>query len=353
MNILHSISQHGHEQLVFCNDKKNGLKAVIAIHDTTLGPSLGGCRFWDYKDENEAILDVLRLSRGMTYKAAIAGLNLGGGKSVIIGQPEKLKSRKFFHSFGKYVDSLAGRYITAEDVNIRVEDINMVAEKTSHVVGVTNSPNGSGDPSPFTALGVFWGIKAAAKHKFGTESLENLKIAVQGCGAVGQNLINLLHHEKAKVCVADLSEDTTRKMKDRYGVQVVSIDKIHATDCDIFAPCALGGILNSNTIPEIKAKIIAGGANNQLLDEKLHAIALNKRNILFAPDYVINAGGLINVANELGGYNKDKATKDTIKIYETLQSIFATAEKKSLLPFEASNLLAEKIITEKKKEKQN
>ncbi|MEZ4743114.1 MAG: Glu/Leu/Phe/Val dehydrogenase [Bdellovibrionota bacterium] len=335
-----------HEQVVFCNDPATGLKAIIAIHDTTLGPALGGCRFWNYKSEEDAIFDVMRLSRGMTYKAAVAGLDLGGGKSVIIGDPAKLKSEDFFRAFGRFINNLNGRYITAEDVNIKVEDMNIVAKETSYVTGISSRPGGSGDPSPITALGVFAGIKACVKHKLGKNSVDGLTIAVQGVGSVGHHLCQYLSKEGAKLIVADINNEAVKAISLECNAQVVSVDEIVSENADVFSPCALGGILNDASIAKIKAPIIAGAANNQLLDEDRHDQMLVEKGILYAPDYVINAGGLINVAHELKGYNADAAKKEALGIYDTMLKIFNEAEKKKIPTHKASNSIAEARLKE-------
>jgi leucine dehydrogenase len=345
MGPIESMASLNHEQVVFCQDKETGLKAIIAIHDTTLGPALGGCRFWNYAHEDEALFDVLRLSRGMTYKAAVAGLHLGGGKAVIIGDPTKLKSEKFFRRFGRFVHSLNGRYITAEDVNIRVEDIESVGKETPYVAGLsTHSKGGSGDPSPLTALGVFVGIKASVKYKLGKDSLKGLSVAIQGCGSVGKNLCRLLHSEGVKLTVSDINQKSVQQMVAEFGAQILPTEEIHKAAVDIYSPCALGAILNKTTIPEIKASIVAGAANNQLLVETQDGAALRERGILYAPDYVINAGGLINVAHELAGYNEISARNDTNKIYETMLMVYKIAEEKQISTHLASNELAERRI---------
>lgn len=346
---MNTIKEMGHEQVLYCNDASSGLKAIIAIHDTTLGPALGGCRFWNYSSDDDALVDVLRLSRGMTYKAAVAGLNLGGGKSVIIGSPEKLKSPALLRSFGRFVNSLSGRYITAEDVNIKVQDINLVAEETKYVAGTTNHSGGSGDPSPVTAMGVFSGIKAAVKYKLKTSDLKGLTIGVQGLGAVGGHLCDFLADAGAKLIIADINQESVEKIKNRHGAKISTPDTIHQEQLDVFAPCALGGILNQKTIPHIKAKIVAGAANNQLLDEQIDGKALLDRDILYAPDYVINAGGLINVCHELKGYNQEAAKKDALGIYDTLLKIFALAEKNGSTTILASNAIAEERLRQHKK----
>ncbi|MFY7928939.1 MAG: Glu/Leu/Phe/Val dehydrogenase dimerization domain-containing protein [Oligoflexus sp.] len=344
MAIFEDLTTMGHEQVVFCHDKSTGLKAIIAIHDTTLGPALGGCRMWDYQSDEEALRDVLRLSRGMTYKAAVSGLNLGGGKSVIIGDPRKLKSEALFRTFGRFIDSLGGRYITAEDVNIRVQDIEQVALETSYVSGVTSRAGGSGDPSPVTAYGVYNGIKASVKFKLGRDDLKGVTVAVQGCGAVGSHLVEYLVNEGAKVFVADIDGEKVKSNVKLYGAEAASLQDIHRLQVDVFAPCALGGILNEKTIPEIKAKIVAGAANNQLLDEISHGSMLQERGILYAPDYVINAGGLINVYQELHGYDAAIAKKKAAGIYDTLLAIYQEAVEKGMTTNQASNQIAEKRL---------
>lgn len=345
MAIFDQLETMGHEQVAFCHDPETGLKAIIAIHDTTLGPALGGCRMWDYQSEEEALVDVLRLSRGMTYKAAVTGLNLGGGKSVIIGNPKKLKSEAFFRTFGRFVHSLNGRYITAEDVNIRVEDIEHVAAETPYVTGV-NSAGGSGDPSPVTAWGVYHGIRAAVSHKLGRDSLKGVRIAVQGCGAVGYHLIKYLSKDGAKVFASDIDDQKVERAVAELGAEAISNDAAHKIDADVYAPCALGGILNERTIPELKIAIVAEAANNQLLHEAAHSAMLKERDILYAPDYVINAGGLINVYQELRGYNKDEALKKASGIYNTLINVFEVADQEGVTSILASNRIAEKRLDE-------
>lgn len=344
MNVFENISTMGHEQVVFCQDKHTGLKAIIAVHDTTLGPALGGSRMWAYKSEAEALNDVLRLSRGMTYKAAVAGLNLGGGKAVLIGDPKELKSEAYFRTFGRFVDSLGGRYITAEDVNINVRDMEYVAMETRYVTGISSFPGGSGDPSPFTALGVFSGIRAAVKHKLGKDSLKGMRVAVQGCGAVGTHLLELLHREGASLLVADIDQGKVDQACQAFKAKACDIESIHASDCDVFAPCALGGGLNDATIPQLKTSIVAGGANNQLQNEDIHGQALRQRGVLYAPDYVINAGGLINVYQELRGYSKEAAAKQATGIYDTLLRVFQESDRANIPTHKASNQLAERRI---------
>lgn len=344
MAIFERLNTMGHEQVVFCQDEATGLKAIIAIHDTTLGPALGGCRMWNYASDEEALEDVLRLSRGMTYKAAVSGLSLGGGKAVIIGDPDKLKNEAFFRTFGRFVDSLGGRYITAEDVNIRVKDMELVALETPYVTGISSRQGGSGDPSPVTAWGVFNGIRASVKHQLGKDSLQGLSVVVQGCGSVGSHLIEYLSKEGAKIYAADIDSKRVQNLVDRFGVEAIDNAKAHAMDADVFAPCALGGCLNDKTIPELKTKIVAGAANNQLLDEVDHGAMLKERNILYAPDYVINAGGLINVYQELLGYDRNAAIQRAAGIYDTLLAIYKEADEQGLTTIQASNRIAEKRI---------
>lgn len=334
----------GHEQVVFCHDKATGLKAIIAIHDTTLGPALGGTRMWDYANEADAVFDVLRLSRGMTYKAACAGLNLGGGKAVIIGDAKKLKSEALFRAFGRFVNSQGGRYITAEDVNTNVTDMAHVATETNYVTGLTSRPGGSGDPSPVTAWGVFHGIKAAARHRLGKDSVKGLKVAVQGVGAVGRYLCGYLHEEGAQLIISDIDATRTKAVADKFGAKIVDGPAIFSSEVDVFAPCALGAIINDETLPMLKCPIVAGGANNQLLDENKHGKILRDKKILYAPDYVINAGGLINVYNELCGYNAEAARRQAAGIYDTLIQVFEDADKQGICTHTASNAFAERRI---------
>lgn len=348
MGAMDLITMMGHEQVLYCHDKETKLKAIIAIHDTTLGPALGGCRFWNYRDENEALIDVLRLSRGMTYKASVAGLHLGGGKAVIIGNPTKLKSEKFFRAFGSFVNSLGGRYITAEDVNVRVEDMGHVAKETRYVSGISSLTGGSGDPSPVTALGVYNGIKAAVEFKHKTNSLRGLTIAVQGCGAVGRSLCEMLFKDGVRLIVADINRAAADYVAKEFNAKVVAVEDIHKVQADVFSPCALGGILNEKSIPELQAPIVAGAANNQLLDEYGDGINLKARGILYAPDYVINAGGLINVSHELSGYNEEKAKLDASKIYHTTLKVFELAQSKNIPTNQASDEFALKRINEVK-----
>ncbi|MBA7690326.1 MAG: leucine dehydrogenase [Calditrichaeota bacterium] len=344
MDVFKMMSSHDHEQVVFCNEPDIGLKAIIAIHDTTLGPSLGGCRFYPYKTNEEGLNDVLRLARGMTYKASIAGLNLGGGKSVIIGNPETDKNEYLFRAFGRFVDGLDGRYIAAEDVNTSVRDMEWVRMETQYVTGISRALGGSGDPSVVTAYGVFLGVKAALKTKRGTEDMSGIKVAIQGVGHVGYKLCRYLYDAGAEIYVSDINQEAVDRAVAEFDANAVDGDKIHALDVDVFAPCALGAVLNDKTIPEIKASIIGGAANNQLAASREHGAALLERGILYAPDYAINSGGLINVANELEGYNRERAFKQAEGIYDTLMEIFRMSAAEGIPTNVASDRLAENRI---------
>ncbi len=349
MDVFESLEKKSHEQVVFSNDPKTGLKAIIAIHDTTLGPALGGCRMWNYKKESDALTDVLRLSQGMTYKAAVAGLDLGGGKAVIIGNSKTMKNEFLFRSFGRFVDGLAGRYITAEDVGTSVSDMEWVRHETKYVTGISRALGGSGDPSPVTALGTYVGIKACLKRINGSDSLEGIKIAVQGMGHVGQNLLKLLSDAGAKLYISDIDEKKLKMATKEIKAKVINSDDIYGLDVDIFTPCALGGIINDETIPKFRCKIIAGAANNQLEKERKHGKDLHEKGILYAPDYVINAGGLINVYNELQGYNREKALAQAEGIYNILSEVLDVAEKEGVPTPVASNKYAEERINTKRK----
>lgn len=334
---------HGHEQVVFCSDSQVGLRAIIAIHDTSLGPALGGTRMWNYTSDSEALTDVLRLSRGMTYKAAVAGLNLGGGKAVIIGDPNTQKNEILFRSYGRFVQTLRGRYITAEDVGTTVRDMEWIRMETRYVTGVSGQ-DGSGDPSPYTALGVYMGMKATARVAFGSDALEGLRIVVQGAGNVARHLVAHLVKERARVTVTDIFEDKASALCKEYSVEYAPPEDIYSIECDIFSPNALGAVLNDITIPKLKCAVIAGGANNQLADEQRHCRLLAERGILYAPDYVINAGGLINVASEIENWSREQVVRKVESIYDTVLRLFQTAAREGLLTIEASNRIAEERI---------
>ena len=315
-----------HEQVIFCHDKDTGLKGIIAIHNTTLGPALGGTRMWNYANEEEALIDVLRLSEGMTYKAAAAGLNLGGGKAVIIGDPKKDKSEGLFRAFGMYINALNGRYITAEDVGTTVKDMEKVYAETPWVTGIPKGLGGSGDPSPYTAHGVLMAIKASCKEKLGSDNLSGIRVAVQGLGNVGSNLVKYLVEEGAKVTVADIDQERVQMMAEQYNCETSDPNEIHTVECDVFAPCALGAIINDQSIPQLKCKIVAGGANNMLAETR-HGDALREVGILYAPDFVANAGGLMNVFAELEGYSVERALERTTSVYDNMMNIFSLAKR--------------------------
>jgi len=343
--VISQMNDLGHEQIVFCQDEASGLKAIIAIHNTTLGPALGGTRMWNYNNELEALNDVMRLSRGMTFKASISGLNLGGGKAVIIGDSYTQKSEALFRRFGKFVDSLGGKYITAEDVGINPRDMEYVSMETNHVSGLPKTLGGSGDPSPVTAYGVYMGMKASAKKQFGSDSLAGKKISVQGVGHVGETLVKHLSKEGAKVFISDINLDRLKRVSETYGAEIVDGDLIYDIDVDIYAPCALGATINDDTIERLKCSIVAGAANNQLLDEIKHGEMLMDKGILYAPDFLINAGGLINVYREVEGISEARAIELTEDIYNTTLDIFKTSSDKAVTPQEAAMHIAKNRIS--------
>ncbi len=341
MRIFDEIALKSHEQVVFCHDASSGLRAIIAIHDTTLGPALGGTRMYPYRSDEEALNDVLRLSRGMTYKSAAAGLNLGGGKAVILGDPKKIKSEQLFRAYGRFVQGLAGRYITAEDVGTTVRDMEWVRHETDYVTGISRALGGSGDPSPMTALGVFEGIKAALLFQTGASTLAGKRVSVQGVGAVGRHLVDLLVQDGARVVVCDVDGDNLAAVTRKHPeVEVVPPEAIYDAQVDIYAPCALGATLSPATIPRLRAAIVAGSANNQLADDGRDGAALAARGIIYVPDYVINAGGLINVANELEGYNRERATQRVAGIHDIILEVLRLARAEGTLPHEAADALA-------------
>ncbi|ERJ11584.1 Leu/Phe/Val dehydrogenase [Haloplasma contractile] len=349
MNKFDYMSKYGYEQMVYFYDKETGLKGITCIHDTTLGPALGGTRLWNYATEEEAEVDVLRLARGMTYKAAAAGLNLGGGKTVLIGDADKVKSEAYWRAFGRYVQSLNGRYITAEDVNTSPDDMDYVAMETDYITGLAKT---SGDPSPYTAYGVFVGIKATCKERLGVDTVEGIKVAVQGVGHVGYYLVKYLIEEGAVVTITDIKQDNIDRVTNDFDVTVVDPDAIYTVDCDVYAPCALGATVNDDTIDGFKCKVIAGAANNVLKDER-HGKILEEHGILYAPDYVINAGGLINVYQEILGYDADEAKKKTERIYDRLLDIYRIAKENNMTTVEAANKMAEDRIQTMKNVRSN
>ncbi len=343
------LEEHGHEQVSLCYEPSSGYRGIIAIHDTTLGPALGGTRFWQYDSDREALIDCLRLARGMTYKAAVAGLNLGGGKSVIIGD-NKIKNREpVFRAHGRHVAALHGRYITAEDVGTSTGDMEYIRAETDHVTGLIGK---SGDPSPVTAFGVYRGIKACATHRYGSDSLSGKTVAIQGCGNVGYYLAQLLHREGAKLIVTDIDPAKVAKVVEDFQAQSVEPSEIYEVKADIFAPCAMGGIINDETLPKLQVEIVAGGANNQLAEER-HGDALELKSVTYAPDYVINGGGLINVNAELNGWTMERARNKAGEIYDTILRVFEIAEEEGIPSYRAADRLAEQRIAAIAKVRQN
>lgn len=348
--VFGQVSFDNHEQIVFCHDKDTGLKAIIGIHNTVLGPALGGTRMWNYTNEWEALNDVLRLSRGMTFKSAVAGLNLGGGKAVIIGDAKTQKTPELMRKFGEFVHSLSGKYITAEDVGMKTEDMDTVNDVTPYVTGISESRGGSGNPSPVTAYGVYMGMKAAAKFKYGSDSLRGKKVLVQGIGHVGETLVDFLVKEGAEVIIADINQERLNEVSAQYGATIYTGNDLYTAEVDIYAPCALGATINDNSVYKITADIIAGAANNQLADENIHGKILQERGILYAPDFLINAGGIINVYAEIEKYDKAEALRRTENIYNTSLEIFDYALKNNVTTHAAALLVAQNRINQRKKE---
>ena len=342
MAVFNQVEFDNHEQVVFCSDKESGLKAIIAVHSTKLGPAVGGCRLWDYAEDEDAVYDVLRLSKGMTYKNAVARLPFGGGKSVIIGDAKTIKSEALFRAFGKQLERLSGTYYSAEDVNITTGDVMIMHKETNYVMGLEGK---SGNPSPFTALGTFLGIKAACKHKYGHEDLTGIKVSVQGLGAVAYSLCKYLHEAGAELFVTDINQESVSRVVKDFDATPVNIDEIYDLDVDVYAPCALGATVNDETIPRIKANIIAGCANNQLAEPR-HGEVLREKGVLYAPDYVINAGGIINVYYETkpAGYIEADSIKHVEGIYDTLTEIFKRSELEQKSTHVIADELAEEII---------
>jgi leucine dehydrogenase len=340
MKLFDTIADMGHEQLVLCQDSASGYRGIIAIHSTVLGPALGGTRFWNYASDDEAIVDALRLARGMTYKNAVAGLNLGGGKSVIIGNNKTTDREMIFRAHGRFVESLGGRYITAEDVGTSTADMDYVHMETDYVSGLAGR---SGDPSPVTAHGVFRAIQASAKERWGSDDLSNKAVAIQGCGHVGYYLAKELHEAGATLIVTDIDADRVKRVVTEFNARAVASDEIYAVKADVFAPCALGAIINDKTIPQLKVEIVAGAANNQLLEER-HGIELDSRNIMYAPDYVANAGGVINVYSELAGWTSARSFRKADEIYDTIRKVFAIAREEKIPTYLAADRLAEQRI---------
>jgi leucine dehydrogenase len=340
MNIFETMRELDHEQLVFCHEPSVGYRGLIAIHNTALGPALGGTRYWQYKTDQDAVVDALRLARGMTYKAAVAGLNLGGGKSVILMDPKVTDREAVFRAHGRFVESLKGRYITAEDVGTSPADMDYIYLETRHVVGLQGK---SGDPSPVTAMGVYQGMKASAGWKFGSEDLSGRTVLVQGCGHVGYYLCKYLAQEGAKLVVTDIAKEKVQQVVDEFRAKPVKPEEIVGLEADVFAPCALGAVINDTTISQLKVKVVAGGANN-VLAEPRHGDALEQRGILYAPDYVINAGGLINVNSELMGWSLERAMRKAVEIHDTMLRVFELAKAEQVPTYKAADLLAERRI---------
>jgi len=342
MEIFSKMEEYDYEQLIFCQDKSSGLKAIIAIHDTTLGPALGGTRIYDYKTDEEAIIDALRLARGMTYKNAAAGLELGGGKAVIIGDPKKIKSKALFRAFGRFVEGLNGRYITGEDMNMTQQDAAYVNCETNYIVGLET---GSGNPSPITAYGVFKGMQAAVNEIYGSDDLKGKTVAVQGLGAVGRILAELLHEAGAKLIVTSRDQAKVGKAVAELGATAVGPDEIYGVECDVFSPCAIGAIINDKTIEQLKCRIIAGAANNQLAEPR-HGDILHEKGILYVPDYIINSGGVINIIDDISGreYSKENAMKNTARIYDTCKKVFELAKREGIPTYKAADKMAEDRI---------
>jgi leucine dehydrogenase len=340
MKIFDTIGSMGHEQVVLCHDESSGYRGIIGIHSTTLGPALGGTRFWNYASDEEAIVDALRLARGMTYKNAVAGLNLGGGKAVIIGNNRTADREMIFRAHGRFVESLGGRYITAEDVGTSTADMDFVHMETDYVAGLAGR---SGDPSPVTAHGVFRAIQASAKERWGSDDLANKTVTVQGCGHVGYYLAKELHAAGAKLVVTDIDAERVKRVVSEFGARAVGPDEIYGAEADVFAPCALGAIINDKTIPQLKVQIVAGAANNQLQEDR-HGVELEQKGILYAPDYVANAGGVINVYSELAGWSSARAFRKAAEIYDTILRVFAIAKQDKLPTYEAADRLAEQRI---------
>jgi leucine dehydrogenase len=348
--VFGQVSFDGHEQVVFCQDKDTGLKAIIGIHNTVLGPALGGTRMWNYTNEWEALNDVLRLSRGMTYKNSISGLNLGGGKAVIIGDAKSQKTPELMRRFGQFVDSLSGKYITAEDVGMETKDMDTVNEVTKYVAGISVDRGGSGNPSPVTAYGVYMGMKAAAKYKYGSDSLGGKKVLVQGIGHVGEVLVQHLTENGALVTITDINEERVNQVATKYGATIYSGNDLYSAEVDIYAPCALGATINDATINNIKATIIAGAANNQLANEAIHGKILKEKGILYAPDFLINAGGVINVYSELVKWTNAQVMEKTENIYNTALEIFKFADDNNITTHQAAFSVAQKRIDDAKNE---
>ena len=341
-HIFEMMAEMGHEQLVFSNDAASGYRGLIAIHSTRLGTAVGGTRFWNYANEEEAIIDALRLSRAMTYKCAVAGMPLGGGKAIIIGDNKTHDRERLFRAHGRFVERLGGRYITAEDVGTSPADMEFVALETSYVGGLVGK---GGDPSPWTGLGVFRAIQAAAQHKWHSDDLRDIRVAIQGFGNVGHSLARELHAAGARLIVSDVDTEKVKLAVDQFNAEIVSPDEVHSVDADVFAPCALGGVINDRTISELKAEIVCGGANNQLLEAR-HGGELEARGILYAPDYVANGGGVLSGGASVFGWPPEKVRARVLAIYDTMLSIFEKAKAQGISTDKAADHLAERRLRE-------
>jgi glutamate dehydrogenase/leucine dehydrogenase len=335
----------GFEQLVYCHDRPTGLRAIVAIHSTRLGPSLGGTRFYPYASEDDALTDVLRLARGMTYKSAAAGLDLGGGKAVILGDPSTTRTEALIRAYGRFIDAIGGRYITAEDVGTTQADMDLIRRETRHVTGVSRSLGGSGDPSAATAYGVLHAMKAVSRRLWGTTDLEGRHVGIAGVGKVGANLVRHLVEERARVTVADVNAGALDNVVAGFGVEAVEVEKIHAIECDIHSPCALGASLNPTTIPELHCEAIVGSANNQLATPECGEL-LQRAGVLYAPDFVVNAGGVVNISEELVGYDRARAYAAVRRIFDTTTHVLEIAERDAILPAEAAERMAEQRIAD-------
>ena len=350
MNVLDYMERNGHEQVAVYADKAVGLRAFIAIHDTTLGPAVGGVRIWNHPTEETAMTDVLRLSRAMTYKSAAAGLHFGGGKALIMADRAN-KTEAMMRSFGRFVESLGGRYVTTEDVGMTLLDLEWIGRETKHILGLPSSMGGSGDTSPMTGYGVYMGMQACAREELRSTSLDGRTIAIQGYGNTARALVRNIqeNHPSVKLVITDVNEEALDKARDVKGATIVGSDEIYDVECDIFAPCALGGVLNGDTIPRLRCQIICGSANNQLLELE-HGEAIQRRGILYAPDYIVNAGGVINISCESrNGYSESAAVEKTARIYDTIEQVIAISKKSDISTARAANKLAEERIASVKK----
>ncbi len=348
-SVLAQLSSLGHKKVVFCHDEATGLKAIIAIHDTTLGPALGGVRMWNYDSEQEALEDVLRLSKGLTYKAAVAGLNVGGGAAVIIGDSRKHKTEALMRCFGRHIKNLNGEFIAGEDLGTSVRDMEYIRMETKYVTGVPESLGGAGNPAPYSAKGVFLGIKACVKEKFGSDELAGRTVLVQGLGNVGEHLVKLLRAENVEVFVSDINIELMQMVAKKYKAKAMEADKIFSTSADVYAPCALGATVNDKTLKTMKFAIIAGSANNQLANENIHGQALHDMGILYAPDFLINAGGIISCYSELTGFSKKRTEQLTENIYDATREVIKLSKTKNIPTNLAAAEIAEKRIDDIRK----